>query len=132
MVILDYLPAKQKSHLEDLLISNKTHRQKFSQKSTNSTWNISPYLGKYPSGVSRTCLCCTLFFKQTTFFLPSPAVFNIKSSQELGLYSDFTSLTQIKSCAQVPLLQLLLILLELGAEPKEGKALDGAAGDLLL
>ena len=53
-------------------------------------WNNSPYLGKYPSSVSRTCLCCPLLFLKTTFFLLSAAVLNIISSEEPGVYSEFT------------------------------------------
>ena len=95
-------------------------QQKFSQKSPNSTSNNSPYLGKYPSSVSRTCLCCPRLFLKTIFFLPSPAV---------GVYSDFTLLRQIKSWVQVPLLPLLQI--EPEAEPEEVKTPDGAPRDLL-
>ena len=59
-------------------------------------------------------------------FLPSQSC-NIKSSEELGVYSDCTLLRQIKSWVQA-----LQILLEPEADPKEIKAPDGAAAELLV
>ena len=61
-----------------------------------------------------------------------PLLFLKTTSDELGVYSDFTLLTSIKSWVQVPLLLLLQILLKPEAEPKEVKAPDGGAEDLLL
>ena len=57
-----------------------------------------------------------------------PFLFLKTTSDELGVYSDFTLLTSIKSWVQVPLLPLLQILLKPEAEPKEVKAPDGGAG----